>query len=47
MADPVKAPPLEDPHNEKEIFASEVAAVGMLHGNVVLTLANVRFDHAR
>jgi hypothetical protein len=24
MADPVKPPPLEDPHNEKEIFASEV-----------------------
>jgi hypothetical protein len=46
MADPVKPPPLEDPLNEKEIFASEVAGVAMVHGNVVLTLANVRFDEA-
>jgi hypothetical protein len=36
MADPVKPPPLEDPLNEKEIFAREVAGVGMVHGNVVL-----------
>jgi hypothetical protein len=36
MADPVKPPTLEDPLIEKEIFASEVAGVGMVHGNVVL-----------
>jgi hypothetical protein len=38
--------PLEDPLHEKEIFASEVAGVGFVHGNVVVTLANVRFDEA-
>jgi hypothetical protein len=46
MADPVRPPPLEDPLSEKEIFASEVAALAMVHGNVVLTLANIRFDEA-
>jgi hypothetical protein len=46
MADaPKPSPPpasLEDPNNEKEIFASEVASVGVVHGNIVITLANVR-----
>jgi hypothetical protein len=39
-------PPLEDPRHEKEIFASEIAGVGFVHGNVVVTLANVRFGEA-
>jgi len=45
MADapkPSPPPPLEDPNNEKEIFASEVVSVGVLHGNIMITLANVR-----
>ena len=45
MADapkPSPPPSLEDPNNEKEIFASEVTSVGVLHGNIVITLANVR-----
>ena len=37
-------PPLEDPLHEKEIFASEVAVIGMIHGNIAVTLAHVRFD---
>jgi len=37
-------PPLEDPLHEKEIFATEVAVVGMIHGNVAVTLAHLRFD---
>jgi hypothetical protein len=33
-----KKPPLEDPLHEKEIFASEVAGITMVHGRrVVLT----------
>ena len=35
-------PPLEDPLHEKEIFATEIAQMGMLHGNLVITLACVR-----
>ncbi len=42
MAD--QKPILEDPTNEKEIFASEVAGVGFVHGNIVITFANIRFD---
>jgi hypothetical protein len=37
-------PPLEDPLNEKEIFVSEVTGIAVVHGNFVVTLANVRFD---
>ena len=37
-------PPLEDPLHEKEIFATEVAFVGMIHGNIAVTLAHLRFD---
>jgi hypothetical protein len=37
-------PPLEDPLHEKELFASEIAGVGLVHGNVIITLANVRFE---
>ena len=37
-------PPLEDLLHEKEIFASEVAIVGMIHENIAVTLAQLRFD---
>ena len=37
-------PPLEDPLNERELFASEIASVGAMHGNITITLANTRFD---
>ena len=37
-------PPLEDPLHEREIFANEVVSVGAVHGNIAITLANVRFD---
>jgi len=37
-------PPLEDPLHEREIFASEIAGVGAVHGNIAVTLATVRFD---
>jgi hypothetical protein len=40
---PIK-PILEDPANEKEVFANEVAGIALVHGNVVVTLANVRFE---
>ena len=44
MADTPTRPPLEDPLNEKEIFANEIVGVGAIHGNVTVTLASVRFD---
>jgi hypothetical protein len=46
MAAPTRTtkPPLEDPHNERELFANEVVAVGAMHGNITITLANARFD---
>ena len=44
MADRQTTPPLEDPLHEREIFASEVAGVAMVHGNFVLTLAKLRFE---
>jgi hypothetical protein len=46
MTDPVHLPkpPLEDPLNERELFANEVVAVGAVHGNITITLANTRFD---
>ena len=37
-------PPLEDPLHEKEIFATEVAVVGMIHGHIAVTLAHLPFD---
>jgi len=37
-------PPLEDPLHEKELFASEIAGISAIHGNFVITLANLRFD---
>jgi hypothetical protein len=37
-------PPLEDPHNERELFANEVVGVGAMHGNITITLASTRFD---
>src|SRR3979411_909440 len=30
--------------HEKELFASEVVGAALVHGNVVITLASVRFD---
>lgn len=37
-------PPLEDPLNERELFANEVVNVGAVHGNITITLANTRFE---
>ena len=40
---PVKAAPIvQDLFPTPEIFASEIASVGVLHGNIILTLANPR-----
>jgi hypothetical protein len=36
----------EDPLHEKEIFASEVVGVALVHGNVIITLANARIEGA-
>jgi hypothetical protein len=44
MAETPAKPPLEDPLHEKEIFASEVVGIAVVHGNFVVTLANVRID---
>jgi hypothetical protein len=47
METPTTSPPkpqLEDPLHEKEIFANELAGMGSVHGNIVMTFANVRFD---
>ena len=46
MAAPTQTPkpPLEDPHNERELFANEVVGVGAMHGNITITLASTRFD---
>ena len=49
MTTPPNQPPkpqLEDPLQEREIFASEVTGVGSVHGNVAITLASVRFGDA-
>jgi hypothetical protein len=46
MAAGRRAPPLEDPLHEKEIFASEVAGIAMVHGNFVVTLAKPLFEEA-
>jgi hypothetical protein len=46
MAIGPKKPPLEDPLHEKEIFASEVAGITMVHGNFVITLAKPLFDES-
>ena len=35
----IQKPPLEDPLHEREIFASEIAGIAMVHGNFVVTLA--------
>ena len=43
MPEPQK-PPLEDPLHEKELFATEVTSVGVIHGNVAITLASFRLD---
>jgi hypothetical protein len=37
-------PQLEDPLNEREIFATEIVGIGSVHGNIAITLATVRFD---
>ena len=44
MTDIHAKPPLEDPLHEKEFFVSEVAGITGVHGNFVVTLANLRFD---
>jgi len=46
MAIAPKSPltPLEDPLQDREIFASEVTGVGSVHGNIAVTLATIRFD---
>ena len=44
MAETPAKPPLEDPLHEKEIFASEIVGIAVIHGNFVVTLANVRFN---
>jgi hypothetical protein len=44
MTDIHAKPPLEDPLHEKEIFASEVVGIAVMHGNFVVTLANARFE---
>jgi hypothetical protein len=36
--------PVVDPQHEKELFVSEIAGVAVLHGNIVVNLATVRFD---
>jgi hypothetical protein len=41
---PSVKPRLEDPLNEREIFATEIAGVGAIHGNVIITVATTRFD---
>jgi hypothetical protein len=46
MVDINVKPILEDPDNEKEIFASEIAGIAMVHNSIVVTLANVRFEEA-
>jgi hypothetical protein len=46
MADIPAKPILEDPVHEKEIFASEVAGIAMVHNNIIVTLANVRFEES-
>lgn len=43
MTPPAK-PQREDPLHEKEIFANELAGIGSVPGNIVMTFANVRFD---
>ena len=46
MPDSPAKPVLEDPAHEKEIFASEIAGIGVVHNNIVVTLATVRFEEA-
>ena len=41
---PPPKPRLEDPLNEREIFATEVVGVGSVHGNLAITFATLRFD---
>jgi hypothetical protein len=43
---PPRPPPLEDPLNEKEIFASEVAQISQVHGSIVVTFATTRSEEA-
>jgi hypothetical protein len=46
MANSPQQKVFDDPLHEKEIFASEVAGVAFVHGNVIVTLANARFEAA-
>ena len=40
----IPKPPLEDPLQDREIFASEITGIGSVYGNIVVTLATVRFE---
>jgi hypothetical protein len=42
----ITKPQLEDPLCEREIFASEVTGAGLIHGNIAITFANIRFEEA-
>jgi hypothetical protein len=44
MADSQQKPPLDDPLHEKELFASEIVGAVVVHGVVVITLANIRLE---
>ena len=44
MADIPTKPPLDDPLHEKELFATEVVGAVVVHGVVVITLANIRLE---
>ena len=46
MANSPQQKVFEDPKHEKEVFASEVVGVAFVHGNVIVTLANARFEAA-
>jgi hypothetical protein len=46
MAIGPRKPPLEDPFHEKEIFASEVAGIAMVHGNFIVTLAKPLYEES-
>ena len=43
---PEQVTALEDPLHVNEVFASEVVGVGVIHGNVTITFANVRFHES-
>ncbi len=47
MANPQqKKPPLEEAFSTPEIFATEVPTIAVVHGNVILTLGELRMEEA-